>query len=173
MLKRMRYAKKRDSEHSNIMSSNKMTKESKIYVAGHRGLVGSAILRKLESEGFSNLITRTSQELDLIDQAIANDFFDKEKPEYVFLAAAKVGGIFANSEYPAEFIYSNLMIQSNVIHLAPLGSATRSLPLSSKSITSRMAFCVSLSFSNSRSSQAASTSVLISSVMIPCLVDQN
>ena len=91
---------------------------SKIYIAGHRGLVGSAIMRKLKQEGYSNLVTRTSKELDLTDQKAVEAFFQKEEPEYVFLAAAKVGGILANSTYPAEFIYENLAIQTNVIHKA-------------------------------------------------------
>jgi GDP-L-fucose synthase len=93
-----------------------MKKESKIYVAGHRGLVGSAIVRKLKSEGCSNLLLKTSAELDLCDQRSVKEFFEKEKPEYVFLAAAKVGGINANNTYSADFIYENLCIQNNVIH---------------------------------------------------------
>jgi GDP-L-fucose synthase len=93
-----------------------MERYSKIYVAGHRGLVGSAILRKLKEKGYTNLITRTSKELDLRRQAVTEEFFKKEKPEYVFLAAAKVGGILANNTYKAEFIYDNIMIASNVIH---------------------------------------------------------
>lgn len=93
-----------------------MEKTSKIYVAGHRGLVGSAIVRKLLREGYNNLVLKTREELDLTDQKMVEDFFDKEKPEYVFLAAAKVGGIHANRTYPAEFLYKNLMIESNVIH---------------------------------------------------------
>lgn len=93
-----------------------MKKTSLIYVAGHRGLVGSAILRKLESEGYTNLAVRTSRELDLTRQAEVEAFFKKEKPEYVFLAAAKVGGILANNTYPADFFYHNIMIQTNVIH---------------------------------------------------------
>jgi GDP-L-fucose synthase len=93
-----------------------MEKKSKIYIAGHRGLVGSAILRKLEKEGFENLLLRSSSEVDLRDQQAVKDFFEKEKPEYVFLAAAKVGGINANNIYPADFIYDNLCIQNNVIH---------------------------------------------------------
>lgn len=95
-----------------------MNKDSKIYVAGHRGMVGSAILRKLQKEGYSNIITKTSKELDLRIQKDVDDFFKLEKPEYVFLAAAKVGGILANNTYRAEFIYDNLMIQSNVMHSA-------------------------------------------------------
>jgi GDP-L-fucose synthase len=94
----------------------KMKKNSKIYIAGHRGMVGSALKRKLEEFGYSNLIFRNSKELDLIRQADVENFFENEKPEYVFLAAAKVGGIYANNTYPAEFIYNNLMIESNIIH---------------------------------------------------------
>jgi len=93
-----------------------MENNSKIYVAGHRGLAGSAIVRKLKQEGFDNLLLRTSSELDLRDQVAVKDFFEKEKPEYVFLAAAKVGGINANNSFPADFIYDNLCIQNNVIH---------------------------------------------------------
>jgi GDP-L-fucose synthase len=93
-----------------------MDKESKIYLAGHRGLVGSALKRKLESKGYTNLIFRTHRELDLTNQQAVNEFFEQERPEYVFLAAAKVGGILANNTYPAEFIYENLMIEANVIH---------------------------------------------------------
>jgi GDP-L-fucose synthase len=95
-----------------------MEKNSKVYVAGHRGLVGSAIMRKLESKSYKNIICRTHKELDLTDQQAVNEFFVSEKPEYVFLAAAKVGGIFANDTYPAEFIYDNLMIETNVINAA-------------------------------------------------------
>lgn len=93
-----------------------MTKTSKIYVAGHRGLVGSAILKNLTFKGFSNIVTRTHAELDLTNQQAVADFFAQEKPEYVFLAAAKVGGIVANNTYRADFIYENLAIQNNVIH---------------------------------------------------------
>ena len=95
-----------------------MNKNSRIYVAGHRGLVGSAIYRRLESEGYNNLVVRTSKELDLRRQADVEAFFEKERPEYVFLSAAKVGGIMANNTYPADFIYDNIMIQANVIHAA-------------------------------------------------------
>ena len=91
---------------------------SKIFVAGHNGLVGSAILRKLQQEGYSNLITRSREQLDLIDKRAVEHFFEQEKPEYVFLAAAKVGGIMANQSYPADFIYQNISIQSNVIDAA-------------------------------------------------------
>ncbi|MFA6276001.1 MAG: GDP-L-fucose synthase [Pedobacter sp.] len=93
-----------------------MERNSKIYVAGHRGMVGSAIYRKLQKEGFTNLITKTSDELDLRNQQEVTDFFSTEKPEYVFLAAAKVGGIIANNTYRADFLYENLAIQNNVIH---------------------------------------------------------
>jgi GDP-L-fucose synthase len=93
-----------------------MQKFSKIYIAGHRGLAGSAIVRKLKQEGYHNLLLRTSAELDLRNQQAVKDFFETEKPEYVFLAAAKVGGINANNTYPADFIYENLCIQNNVIH---------------------------------------------------------
>jgi GDP-L-fucose synthase len=95
-----------------------MQKDSKIYVAGHRGLVGSAIVRKLQQEGYSNLILKTREELDLLDQKAVGDFFDSEKPEYVFLAAAKVGGILANKTQKADFIYENLQIQNNIIRSA-------------------------------------------------------
>ena len=95
-----------------------MDKSSKIYVAGHRGLVGSAIMRRLRAEGYTKLVTRTRQELDLRDQAAVYRFFEEEQPEYVFLAAAKVGGILANSTYPADFIRDNLLIQTNVIDAA-------------------------------------------------------
>ncbi len=95
-----------------------MKKSSKIYIAGHNGMVGSAILRKLSSDGYSNLITRTSKELDLRNSQEVAGFFNKEKPEYVFLAAAKVGGININSKEPASFLYDNIMISANVIHQA-------------------------------------------------------
>jgi GDP-L-fucose synthase len=114
-----------------------MNKKSRIYVAGHRGLVGSAILRKLKSEGYDNLVTRTHLELDLIQQADVEAFFEAERPEYVFLAAAKVGGIWANSTYPADFIYSNLMVQSNVIHAAYKTSVKKLLFLGSSCIYPR------------------------------------
>ncbi|GAB4342185.1 MAG: GDP-L-fucose synthase [Desulfobulbaceae bacterium] len=93
-----------------------MNRNSKIYVAGHRGLVGSALVRELQRQGFENLVYRTSAELDLEDQAAVRDFFATEKPDYVFLAAAKVGGIHANNTYPADFIHNNILIQDNVIH---------------------------------------------------------
>lgn len=95
-----------------------MDKDAKIYVAGHRGLVGSAIVRYLVSQGYTNIIGRTSHEVDLRGQREVNDFFASEKPAYVFLAAAKVGGIYANDTYPAEFIYNNIIMESNIIHAA-------------------------------------------------------
>jgi len=95
-----------------------MEKGKKIFVAGHEGMIGSAILRRLRGDGFTNLVTRTSPELDLTDQKMVFEFFMDEKPDYVFLAAAKVGGILANSKYPAEFIYNNIQLQTNVIHSA-------------------------------------------------------
>ena len=95
-----------------------MNPQSKIYIPGHRGMAGSAIKRNLESKGYHNIITRTHSELDLTNQQAVNDFFEAQRPEYVFLAAAKVGGILANSTYPAEFIYENIMIEANVIHAA-------------------------------------------------------
>lgn len=116
-----------------------MDKNSRIYVAGHRGLVGSAIVRRLEADGFTSIITRTSKELDLKDQAAVNDFFRTEKPEYVFLAAAKVGGILANNTYPADFIYENLMIQNNVIHHSYVYNVKKLLFLGSSCIYPKFA----------------------------------
>jgi GDP-L-fucose synthase len=114
-----------------------MNRNSKIYVAGHTGLVGSAILRRLQSEGFSKLIARSHKELDLTRQAEVETFFKAEKPEYVFLAAAKVGGILANNTYPAQFIYDNLVIQTNVIHAAYRTGAKKLLFLGSSCIYPR------------------------------------
>ena len=116
-----------------------MQPSSRIYVAGHRGLVGSAIVRKLTAEGFDNLVLRTSAELDLRDQSAVARFFQEERPDYVFLAAAKVGGIVANNSYPAEFIYDNLMIQNNIIHQAHLAGVQRLLFLGSSCIYPRLA----------------------------------
>jgi GDP-L-fucose synthase len=116
-----------------------MNKQAKIFVAGHRGMVGSAIVRKLQSQGFSNLVLRTSSELDLRNQQAVEVFFRQEQPEYVFLAAAKVGGIVANSSYPAEFIYDNLQIQTNVIHHSWLNSVKRLLFLGSTCIYPKFA----------------------------------
>ncbi len=95
-----------------------MEPDAKIYVAGHQGLVGGAIWRRLEAAGFTNLVGRSLEELDLRDQAAVTDFFGRERPEYVFLAAARVGGIRANATFPADFIYDNLMIETNLIHQA-------------------------------------------------------
>jgi GDP-L-fucose synthase len=114
-------------------------KHSKIYIAGHRGLVGSAIKRRLEQAGYTNLIYRTSGELDLINQQATAAFFEAEKPDYVFLAAAKVGGIYANNTYPAEFIYDNLNIQANVIHSAYLYQVKKLLFLGSSCIYPKLA----------------------------------
>ncbi|GAA3777061.1 GDP-L-fucose synthase [Corallibacter vietnamensis] len=111
-----------------------MKKDSKIYVAGHRGLVGSAIVENLKSKGYTNLITRTHSELDLTNQVAVEDFFKSEKPEYVFLAAAKVGGIVANNVYRADFIYANMMIQNNVIHQSYLNGVSKLLFLGSTCI---------------------------------------
>jgi len=114
-----------------------MNKDSRIYIAGHKGLVGSAINRKLKAEGYTNLITRSHQELDLMRQDDVQAFFESERPEYVFLAAAKVGGILANNTYPAEFIYSNIMIQANVIHAAYRAAVKKLLFLGSSCIYPR------------------------------------
>jgi GDP-L-fucose synthase len=111
-----------------------MDNNAKIYVAGHRGLVGSAIVRNLQDKGYDNLLLRTHAEVDLADQAAVNAFFAREKPDYVFLAAARVGGIHANNEYPAEFIRDNLAIQTNIIHAAYVNSVERLLFLGSSCI---------------------------------------
>ena len=111
-----------------------MELDAKIYIAGHRGLVGSAIHRKLKENGYTNIIGRTRKELDLEKQAQAESFFQEQKPEYVFLAAAKVGGIWANHIFPAEFIYSNLMVQTNVIHSAYCSGVRKLLFLGSSCI---------------------------------------
>jgi GDP-L-fucose synthase len=116
-----------------------MEKQAKIYVAGHRGMVGSAIVRILQAEGFENIIVRKTAELDLRNQAAVNDFFDKEQPEYVFLAAAKVGGINANNLFRAQFIYDNLMIEANVIHAAYTSKVKKLLFLGSSCIYPKMA----------------------------------
>ena len=116
-----------------------MNPNSKIYVAGHRGMVGSAILRALEKKGFTNLVYATSSELDLKDTVQVNRFFEKEKPEYVFVAAAKVGGIYANDTYPADFLYDNLMIQNNVIHAAFVNKVEKLLFLGSSCIYPKLA----------------------------------
>lgn len=116
-----------------------MNKEGKIYIAGHRGMVGSAILRKLQAEGFSNFVLKTSDELDLRNQRGVNDFFAKEKPDYVFLAAAKVGGIVANNTYRADFIYENLIIECNVIHAAFLNKTQKLMFMGSSCIYPKLA----------------------------------
>ncbi|MDP3622092.1 MAG: GDP-L-fucose synthase [Polynucleobacter sp.] len=112
---------------------------AKIYIAGHRGMVGSAIVRNLKAKGFTNMVTRTHAELDLTNQAAVKDFFETEKPDQVYLAAAKVGGIYANNTFPAEFIYDNLMVQSNVIHQAFLAGVKKLLFLGSSCIYPKLA----------------------------------
>lgn len=116
-----------------------METDAKIYVAGHRGLVGSAIVRRLEAAGFDTLVVRTSRELDLREQAAVRDFFASEKPDYVILAAAKVGGILANDSYPAEFIYDNLMMEANIVHAAWRSGVKKLLVLGSTCIYPKMA----------------------------------
>ncbi len=116
-----------------------MDKTDNIYVAGHRGLVGSAIVRRLQADGYENLLLRTSRELDLREQSAVRDFFSSEKPDYVILAAAKVGGILANDTYPAEFLYDNLMMEVNVIHAAHLSGVKKLLALGSTCIYPKMA----------------------------------
>ncbi len=116
-----------------------MEKNDKIYIAGHRGMVGSAILRKLKAEGFNNFVTRTSAELDLKSQAAAQAFFEKERPDYVFLAAAKVGGIMANNIYRGEFLYDNLMIQNNTIDAAYRSGVKKLMFLGSSCIYPKLA----------------------------------
>ena len=116
-----------------------MEQNAKIYIAGHRGMVGSGLERKLRKEGYNNIVTRTSAELDLRNQQAVNEFFVKEKPTYVILAAAKVGGIHANNSYKAEFIYDNLMIEANIIHAAYLNKVSKLLFLGSSCIYPKMA----------------------------------
>jgi GDP-L-fucose synthase len=116
-----------------------MEQNTKIYIAGHRGMVGSGLERKLRKEGYNNIVTRTSSELDLRNQQAVNEFFEKEKPAYVILAAAKVGGIHANNTYRAEFIYDNLIIEANIIHAAYLNKVTKLLFLGSSCIYPKMA----------------------------------
>ena len=116
-----------------------MQKNDKIYIAGHRGMVGSAIMRNLQSKGYNNIITSTHAQLDLTNQAATLEFFQKEKPEFVFLAAAKVGGIIANSTYPAQFFYENMTIQCNVIHAAYLNGVKKLMFLGSSCIYPKMA----------------------------------
>jgi GDP-L-fucose synthase len=119
--------------------NKRMEKTAKIYVAGHRGMVGSSIVRRLRKDGYDNILTRTSAELDLRSQQAVNDFFEAEKPAYVFLAAAKVGGIVANNTYRADFIYENLMIETNVIHASYINQITKLLFLGSSCIYPKMA----------------------------------
>ena len=116
-----------------------MEQTAKIYIAGHRGMVGSGLERKLRKEGYNNIVTRSSSELDLRNQQAVNNFFEKEKPTYVILAAAKVGGIHANNTYRAEFIYDNLMIEANIIHAAYLNKVSKLLFLGSSCIYPKMA----------------------------------
>ncbi|MEK7180194.1 MAG: GDP-L-fucose synthase [Patescibacteria group bacterium] len=116
-----------------------MDKKSKIYVAGHRGLVGSSIVRRLEKDGYGNLLLRTRKELDLLDQKAVSAFFEEEKPEYVFIAAAKVGGIHANSTYPASFIYENILIEANIINAAYVNKVKKLIFLGSSCIYPRLA----------------------------------
>jgi GDP-L-fucose synthase len=116
-----------------------MKKDAKIYVAGHNGMVGSALVRQLKSLGFENILTRRSSELDLVQQSAVNEFFSQEQPDYVFLAAAKVGGIVANNERRGEFIYDNMMIQSNVIHAAYMNKVKKLLFLGSTCIYPKLA----------------------------------
>ncbi len=116
-----------------------MNNKTKIYVAGHRGLVGSAVVRNLKAKGYKNIITKSRQELDLLDAVAVKKFFDREKPEYVFLAAAKVGGIMANATKPAEFIYENLTVQNNIIHQAYLSGVKKLLFLGSSCIYPKLA----------------------------------
>jgi GDP-L-fucose synthase len=116
-----------------------MQKQDKIYIAGHRGMVGSAIMRRLQQDGFDNIITKTSSELDLRNQEAVAKFFAEEQPDYVFLAAAKVGGIVANNTYRAEFIYENLMIEANIIHYAYKSGVKKLMFLGSSCIYPKMA----------------------------------
>jgi GDP-L-fucose synthase len=122
-----------------VKDCKELTPETKIYVAGHKGLVGSAIVRRLKAEGCSNLVLRTRDELDLLNQSAVHFFFERERPEIVVLAAAKVGGILANSIYPGEFIYENLMIQSNIIHSSQRTGVKRLLFLGSSCIYPKLA----------------------------------
>ncbi len=128
-----------DYEVHLIQKMKGMNKQDKIFVAGHRGMVGSAIVRKLQQEGFENILTQTSSELDLMNQSAVMSFFEKEKPKFVFLAAAKVGGIHANNTFRAEFLYNNLMIEANVIHAAHIHQVEKLLFLGSSCIYPKMA----------------------------------
>lgn len=122
-----------------VLPIKSMNTDSKIYVAGHRGLVGSAIVRVLENEGYTNIIVRTRDELDLLNQQATEDFFTQEQPEFVFLAAARVGGILANRDYPADFAYENLEVQNNVIHAAHRARVRKLMFLGSSCIYPKLA----------------------------------
>ena len=141
MATQYRLAKKTKSNHQpeKSMSSDLDPKNQKIYVAGHRGMVGSAIVRNLQAQGYTNIVTRTHAELDLTNQAQVAAFFEAQKPDQVYLAAAKVGGIHANNTFPAEFIYENLMVQNNVIHQAFLNGVKKLLFLGSSCIYPKLA----------------------------------
>ena len=121
------------------LKNQKMNKTDRIYIAGHNGMVGSAIIRELKSEGYENLITKNSNELDLRNQNAVHDFFEKEKPDFVFLVAAKVGGILANSTFRADFLYDNLMIEANIIHASYLFKVKKLLFLGSSCIYPKLA----------------------------------
>ncbi len=116
-----------------------MEKDAKIFVAGHRGLAGSAIMRQLEKNGYTNIVTRTHEELELLDSAAVKDFFENERPEYVFLAAARVGGILANKTYPADFFRENILVQTNVLHQSHLSGVKKLLFLGSSCIYPKLA----------------------------------
>ena len=121
------------------LKNQKMNKTDRIYIAGHNGMVGSAIIRKLKSEGYENLVIKNSNELDLRNQNAVNQFFENEKPDFVFLVAAKVGGILANNTFRAEFLYDNLMIETNVIHAAYQNKVKKLLFLGSSCIYPKIA----------------------------------
>ncbi len=133
------YSTTRQPSWQYVLYSIPVEKHARIYVAGHRGMVGSALVRKLQTEGYTNLITRTSSELDLRSQAAVSEFFEQERPDYVFLAAAKVGGILANNIYRAEFLYDNLLIEANVIHSAHQTGVQKLLFLGSSCIYPKLA----------------------------------
>jgi GDP-L-fucose synthase len=128
-----------EADFLNMANDPQSDLSQKIYVAGHRGMVGSAIVRTLQAQGYSNVVTRTHAEMDLTDQAAVKSFFEKEKPDQVYLAAARVGGIHANNTYPAEFIYDNLMVQNNVIHQAFVNGVKKLLFLGSSCIYPKLA----------------------------------
>ncbi|MFM2049098.1 MAG: hypothetical protein RI955_1646, partial [Bacteroidota bacterium] len=122
-----------------IYKINEMKSTNKIYVAGHTGMLGSAIVRQLIANGYTNLLLQTSTQLDLRNQQLVNTFFENEQPEYVFIAAAKVGGILANNTYRADFIYDNLMMQSNIIHASYMHKAKKILFIGSSCIYPKLA----------------------------------